>query len=539
MNRTILTLLFIGSSLILNAQKGNVIDGFEGNGTINSWYGDACEIIIGFNNPYRVGINQSAYVLKYFDSGGQYANVRFDVPGNFDLSVNHTFSIKIYVPSDGLTGNQPNQVSLKLQNGTLASPWTTQSEIIKAIQLDQWQTVSFDFESDNYINFDPGSLPPAERTDFNRVLIQVNGENNYDHVLAYIDDVYYDGTIADGPEFDQLVWSDEFNTDGPVNASRWFHQTQLPLAGGWYNGEVQHYTDRVDNSFVEDGVLKIVAKREMFTDQGFTKEFTSARLNSKYALLYGRVEVRAKLPAGTGTWPAIWMLGKNIDEDGAYWDNMGYGTTLWPECGEIDIMEHWGNNQDYVQSAIHTPSSYGGTVNLGGRYISNASTEFHIYAMEWTENKLVFSVDDIVHYTYMPAVRDASTWPFDKEQYLLLNIAVLSSIEASFTSSVMEVDYVRFYQESPVSVANIYKEIPPDIFPNPFSNEINIRIESAAERNIFVNIYSIDGMLIRKYNMPFYNGIIKISNLGGLSRGIYILEFVSGSEKQSFKIIKK
>ncbi len=539
MNRTILTLLFIGSSLILNAQKGNVIDGFEGNGTINTWYGDACEIIIGFTNPYRVGINQSASVLKYIDSGGQYANVRFDVPGNFDLSVNHTFSIKIYVPSDGLTGNQANQVSLKLQNGTLAAPWSTQSEIIKPIVLNQWQTVSFNFESDNYINLDPSSVPPTDRIDFNRVLIQVNGENNNDHVLAYIDDIYYDGMLEEGPEFDLLVWSDEFNTDGPVNTSKWFHQTQLPLIGGWYNGELQHYTDRIDNSYVEDGVLKIVAKRETFNDQGFTKGFTSARLNSKYAFVFGRVEIRAKLPSGIGTWPAIWTLGKNIDEDGGYWDNLAYGTTPWPECGEIDIMEHWGSNQDYIQSAIHTPSSYGGTVNLGGREINNASSEFHIYSMDWTEDKLMFSVDGIVHYTYMPALRNASTWPFDKEQYLLLNIAILGSIEASFTSSAMEVDYVRVYQESPVSVKNIREENKVDIFPNPFSDELNIRFESFAQRNMLVNIYSIDGILVRKYSMPVYNHILKINKLGDLASGIYILELDSGSEKHSFKIIKK
>ena len=125
----------------------------------------------------------------------------------------------------------------------------------------------------------------------------------------------------------------------------------------------------------------MVAKKENFTDQGQTKQYTSARLNSKFAFTNGRVEVRAKLPTGVGTWPAIWMLGKNINENGAYRQSQGFGTTPWPACGEIDIMEHWGNNQNYIQSALHTPSSFGGTINHGGIMASNVSTTFHEYAM--------------------------------------------------------------------------------------------------------------------------------------------------------------
>ena len=244
----------------------------------------------------------------------------------------------------------------------------------------------------------------------------------------------------------QLVWSDEFDGNGAINSTNWFHQTQLPLGWGWYNGEVQHYTDRIDNSYVSNGTLKIVAKKETYTDQGHTKEYTSARLNSKYAFTYGKVEIRAKLPQGFGTWPAIWMLGKNINEPGAYWETQGYGTTPWPACGEVDIMEHWGSNQNYVQSAIHTPSSYGGTVNLGGQYISTASSQFHIYTIDWSAQEMIFSVDGNVHYTYDPAINNSDTWPFDSELYLLLNIAIEPSIASSFTESSMEIDYVRVYE---------------------------------------------------------------------------------------------
>ena len=129
------------------------------------------------------------------------------------------------------------------------------------------------------------------------------------------------GKITQGSEFKTLVWSDEFNGIGAINTENWFHQTQLPPGGNWWGGLIQHYTDREDNSYVKDGFLNIVAKKEIFDNQGEIKQYTSARLNSKFAFTYGRVEVKAKLPEGIGTWPAIWMLNKNINEDGAYWDN--------------------------------------------------------------------------------------------------------------------------------------------------------------------------------------------------------------------------
>lgn len=242
-----------------------------------------------------------------------------------------------------------------------------------------------------------------------------------------------------------LVWSDEFESNGAVNSEKWHHQTLLPNGYSWYNSELQHYTNRIQNSYIENGLLKIVAIKENFTDQGHTKQYTSARLNSKFSFTYGKVEVRAKLPYGVGTWPAIWTLGKNIIEPGGYWTN-SFGTTSWPACGEIDIMEHWGDNQNYVQSATHTPSSYGGTINHGGQTISTASSEMHTYTLVWTAEKLVFSVDDVVHYTYNPPVKDSNTWPFDSEQYLLLNLAIEPNITSNFTQSAMEIDYVRVYQ---------------------------------------------------------------------------------------------
>ncbi len=249
------------------------------------------------------------------------------------------------------------------------------------------------------------------------------------------------------PAFDSLVWSDEFDGNGPVDGDKWFLQTQLPPGGQWWGGLVQHYTDREENTYQQDGFLNIVAKKETFVDQGKKKEFTAARLNSKFAFTYGRVEIRAKLPTGVGTWPAIWMLNKNISEAGAYWERQGFGSTNWPHCGEIDIVEHWGRNQDFIQSAVHNGSSYGDQVkNLGGQSVANVSNEFHVYALEWSKDKMVFSVDGVEHYTYDPPVKNRKTWPYDSDYYLLLNIAIEPEIEPGFTESPMVVDYIRVYQ---------------------------------------------------------------------------------------------
>ena len=230
-----------------------------------------------------------------------------------------------------------------------------------------------------------------------------------------------------------LIWSDEFNGSGSVSSSNWTHEIG---GNGWGNGEAQYYTNRLENSKVEGGFLKITAKKEAFEGSNYT----SARLVSlnKFDFTYGTVEVRAKLPTGGGTWPAIWMLGSNIN------------TVGWPACGEVDIMEHVGNNQGTVQSAMHTPSSYGGTINHGSQFFDDVSTEFHIYAVEWTSEKMVFSVDDVVHYTYNPSTKNSNTWPYDSDQFIILNVAMGGSfggsIDSNFVSSTMEIDYVRVYQ---------------------------------------------------------------------------------------------
>lgn len=339
---------------------------------------------------------------------------------------------------------------------------------------------------------------------------------------------------AQVPDGYELVWSDEFNGNGAIENSKWHHQTQIPNGGSWYNGEIQHYTNREENSFVSNGTLKVMALKETFSDQGVTKTHTSARLNSKFAFTYGYVAVRAKLPTGVGTWPAIWMLGQNINEPGGYWTPTN-GTTSWPACGEIDIMEHWGSNQNYVQSATHTPSSFGNTVNKGGSTISTASTNFHIYSLEWTPERLIFRVDGTVHYTYEPSSQNASKWPFDLNQYLLLNVAILPEISPSFTQSAMEIDYVRVYQDASLSISDSVANDKLTLLPNPASDSLRLQV-TPAFIGAKATVFSALGQKIDSLRLRSTTNLLDVSRY---SKGLYFITVEQGELKITQKFIKQ
>lgn len=226
-----------------------------------------------------------------------------------------------------------------------------------------------------------------------------------------------------------LVWSDEFDAPGAPNPAKWGYDLG---AGGWGNNEVQYYTNRLDNAVVSGGTLKIILKKETFSGS----PYTSARLLSKdkYSFKYGKIEARAKLPAGGGTWPAIWMLGNNI------------GSVSWPACGEIDIMEHVGNSLNKIYGTVHYPGASGGSAIGGTVNISNVSTEFHLYAVEWTPSSIKFQVDGVTFFTFT----NAPALPFNQNFFIILNIAMGGNfggaIDPAFTESQMEIDYVRVYQ---------------------------------------------------------------------------------------------
>ncbi len=244
-------------------------------------------------------------------------------------------------------------------------------------------------------------------------------------------------TDGDGEEeegfvsrFQDLSWSDEFNGDA-LDTDNW----NFAIGNGdngWGNGEAQYYTDSEENVKVQDGNLVITAKRE--SESGF--DFTSARITTKdkFEFTFGRVEVRAKLPAGGGTWPAIWMIGANWPEE------------AWPGVGEMDIMEFVGNDPNRIISALHFPGNSGGNAIVGDTTTDSATTEFHIYEVEWTAEKITFLMDGEPHLEF----DNTDATPFNDDFYLLLNIAMGGTLGGSiaddFQESSMEIDYVKVFQ---------------------------------------------------------------------------------------------
>jgi beta-glucanase (GH16 family) len=266
-----------------------------------------------------------------------------------------------------------------------------------------------------------------------------------------------------------------------------------------------------------------MAKKENFTLNGVTLGYTSARLNSKYAFRYGRVDVRAKLPEGDGTWPAIWTLGKNISEQGAYWQTQGFGTTGWPACGEIDVMEHGLHATNVVSSAIHTPSSSGATVNTSTYPLADVVNNYHVYSVNWSPNQITFLVDGVGYYTYNPATKNASTWPFDLEQFLLLNVAmggIGGTIDPNFTQSPMVIDYVRVYQNADIlSTKRFTGNTEVRMYPNPTTNFVNISSDVAIEA---IEMYNVLG---KKVHQAKTNSNTLNLDVSTFAKGLYILKF--------------
>ncbi|MBG6109536.1 hypothetical protein IWX84_000395 [Flavobacterium sp. CG_9.10] len=233
-------------------------------------------------------------------------------------------------------------------------------------------------------------------------------------------------SVTPAADYTVLKFSDEFNVDGAPDPAKWGYDLG---AGGWGNGEAQTFTSASDNVIVAGGNLKITAKKA-------GTGYTSARLKSegKYKFTYGKVEVRAKLPSGGGTWPAIWMLGSD------------YATNTWPGCGEIDIMEHKGNEPNVIYGTLHYPNHSGGNGNGSTKTITNASTEFHVYKTIWSPASVKIYVDDVLFHT----VANDSSLPFNKDFFMILNVAMGGTfggtIDPAFTQSSMEIDYVRIYQ---------------------------------------------------------------------------------------------
>jgi beta-glucanase (GH16 family) len=241
-----------------------------------------------------------------------------------------------------------------------------------------------------------------------------------------------------GQEHHQLIWSDEFEYTGAPDSASWSYDLG---DNGWGNNELQNYTNSPENSVVKDGKLIIKALK-------FDGSWTSARLTTKNKVdfLYGRMEIRAKLPTGKGTWPAIWLLSSDHEYGG------------WPGCGEIDIMEHVGYDPGNVHATVHTGAYNGSLRTQVGKSIMvpDYATTFHTYAVEWNADKIDAYLDDQKYFTfYNDKTGNSDTWPFDKRFHLIVNIAIGGNwggsmgIDPDLTEATMEIEYVRLYSLTP------------------------------------------------------------------------------------------
>lgn len=266
----------------------------------------------------------------------------------------------------------------------------------------------------------------------NRMVVRaIQGNNDFlawYHIFTTTKPVQGGG---DDTDYDNLVWSDEFDVDGAPNPANWSYNIGRG-SNGWGNGESQFYTDRAQNVVVEDGKLKITARREPFSGA----DFTSARIvtENKFEFTYGRVDMSAKLPIGGGTWPALWMLGED------------YATNTWPACGEIDIMEHVGNQQNRIFSSLHFPGNSGGDAVTEATTRPDVANTFHKYSVIWSPESIRFFVDDELYHTFS----NSSNVPFNSDFFLIFNVAMGGNfggnIDPAFSESSMEVEYVRVYQ---------------------------------------------------------------------------------------------
>ena len=235
----------------------------------------------------------------------------------------------------------------------------------------------------------------------------------------------------------KLVWSDEFNYTGLPDSNKWNYD----IGGeGWGNNELQFYTNRrKENARVEKGNLIIEAHKENWENRGYT----SARLitKGKGDWKYGRIEVKARIPSGLGTWPAIWMLGSKTP-------------LKWPDDGEIDIMEHVGYDQGKIHASIHC-KKYNhviGTQKTASTQVPDCSTQFHVYTVEWNADSVKIGIDKNEYFYFANERTGYEGWPFDNKLHLLLNIAVggnwggQKGVDSTIWPKRMEIDYVRVYQ---------------------------------------------------------------------------------------------
>lgn len=412
------------------------------NGSSKTWYWAAAQ-------PGHLGVGQNdGDVTKNFYPN-YYAATPFEKAGSPDSSCLYDNELKFFVENGVLkfeldnggktffnsaflgVGGGSGSSDLCLNYNTSGVKTVALSPSESLVPADKKRGTAMTFSDNGFMGYYIGqsTYEILELTDSKLVVRAVMGGNP---ALAWYHTFSNQPPVQGGnePDYTNMIWNDEFEVDGAPDPTKWSYNLG---AGGWGNSELQHYTDRADNAIVQNGVLKIIAKAESFSGSNYT----SARLvtENKFEFKYGKIEVKAKLPTGGGTWPAIWALGEN------------YATNPWPACGEIDIMEHKGNEPNTIHGTLHYPGRSGGNADSGTTTASNVSSEFHVYKAIWSPTSIKFYIDN--QPAFHSYVNSPST-PYNSNFFLILNVAMGGTfggtVAPGFTQSAMEIDYVRVYQ---------------------------------------------------------------------------------------------
>ena len=407
----------------------------------------------GFSADFSFEYIDDNHVQFTNASQGEYYSLVWDF-GNQqgDTTTDKSKSYKIYYPYEG-----EYEVSLKAMNYSGTTKIITKNISITVTDFEISFTAEVDANDPNYVNLTNTTIGNYDSFKWLYRNFEVENETTLKAYFPFAGTYEVELQVTkngstyplkktinivqdDSDYFNNLTlsWSDEFDGTS-INTDNWKFETG---ATGWGNNELQNYTNG-DNAEIVDGKLIITAKK--VDDNTVVGSYTSSRIitEDKQEFLYGRIEIRAKLPSGTGIWPAIWMLGSNFETAG------------WPVCGEMDIMEYVGYQPNIIHSTVHTPDGYAANGDGSSKTLETCEEEFHVYGLFWTEKKLVFYTDspENITHTYAPAVKTDDNWPFDKSQFLILNVAVggdwggAQGIDNSIFPQTMEIDYVRVYQE--------------------------------------------------------------------------------------------
>jgi beta-glucanase (GH16 family) len=325
----------------------------------------------------------------------------------------------------------------------------------------------------------------------------------------------------------ELVWSDEFDAD-TINTDNWNFEIGNGSAG-WGNNEKQYYTKRTENARCENGTLIITARKEDYN--GY--EYTSARMQtrSKAFWKYGRIEMRAKLPTGRGTWPAFWMMPQARN----------YGTNLWPDNGEIDIMEYVGYAPSKIYGTVHTNKNYGSSSIGKNMTYSGVENDFHVYAIEWTDTDIKWYVDSYYYGIYQRLERNWQYYPFDQNFYTILNFAVggnwggSQGIDTTIFPQTYEIDYVRVYQKNSTDVnenTNADKVI---LAPNPVDDKLRVYVPTNAGQSK-ISVFDSGGRMVipaSRYVEPYTE-----IDFSRLKAGIYMVLLQGKDQSKNYKVVK-